>query len=128
MLFRSKPNDIFIVTYTHSINKSPVDEFFEIQPDYSIMLKKTAFRAFGVGIPSELGEGQVISFYPDRIEIDNINMPVKKHLVFVGTIADHRVTIHDRQMHLNELTNPQQTVEFEVRRVPVHILMRRDKK
>lgn len=121
-----KPGDTYTVSYTHSINKSPVDDVLEIQKDYSIMLKKTVFRAFGVGIPSETEGGQTINVYDDRIEIDNINMPVKEHLVFVGVIADHTFTMHGQTLHLNELTQPQRTVQFEVRKVPMHILMRRD--
>lgn len=121
-----KPGDTYTITYTHSINKSPVDDVFEIQQDYSIMLKKTVFRAFGVGIPSETVGDQVMNIFDDRIEIDNINMPVKEHLVFVGLIADHRFTVHNQQIHLNKLIEPQQTVQFEVRRLPIYMLMRRD--
>jgi len=122
------PGDTFVITYTHSVNKSPVDDVFEIQPDYSIMLKKTVFRTFGVGIPipSDLGEGKVMNIYDDRMEIDNINMPVKQCLYFVGVIADHRFKMHNLELHLNKLTEPQQTVQFEVRRMPLYILMRRN--
>lgn len=121
-----KPKDTFAITYTHSINKSPVDDVLEIQADNSLVLKKTVFRAFGVGIPSELEGEQKLTVYPDRTEIDNINRPIKECLVFVGVVADHRFTVHNELLHLNELTKPQKTVKFEVRKVSLYNLMRGD--
>ena len=118
-----KPRDIFTVSYTHSVNKSPVDDVFEIQPDDSIMLKKTIFRSFGAGIPFELEGSQVLRSYDDRMELDNINRRVEQYLLFVGIVADHTFTMHGRQLHLNQLTQPQNTVCFEVRRVSLYALI-----
>ncbi|MGE4284112.1 MAG: DUF1850 domain-containing protein [Clostridia bacterium] len=120
-----KPYDTFTVTYTHSVNKSPVDDVFEIQPDYSIMVKKTIYRSFGAGVPYEIDKGQVLNIYDDRMEIDNINLPLEKYLLFVGTIAEHKLMIHEQEIYLDQLTQPQQTVRFEVRKIPIHILIRR---
>jgi len=119
-----KPGDTFSISYTHSINKSPVDDILEIQRDYSLLLKKTIFRAFGVGIPSELENDQKMTVYADRTEIDNINRQIKECLVFVGVVADHRFRVHDDLIHLNHLTKPQRTVKFEVGKVSVFTLMR----
>ena len=119
--------DTFTITYIHSVNKSPVDDIFEIQPDYSIMLRKTVFRSFGAGVPFELEEQQVLNTYEDRIEIDNINRHIAQYLLFVGTTADHVFSMHGRSIHLNQLTRPQNTVRFEVRRVSVGTLLQLDK-
>lgn len=125
-----KPGNTFTVSYTHSVNKSPVDEVFEIEKDYSILLKKTVFHAFGVGMPavkgSEIDEGQEIRVFDDRVEIDNINRPVEQCIYFVGLIANHKFIMNDREIPLKKLTEPQNAVQFEVRRIPLYITMRGD--
>lgn len=123
-----KPGDTFTVTYTHSVNNSPVHDIFVIREDYSIMLKKTVFSSFGAGVPYEVEKGQNICFYKDTIEIDNINQPIKEYLLFVGTVADHIFTMHQASIPLKQLTRQQQTVRFEVHRVPLcTVWLKRDK-
>jgi len=125
-----KPGDTFTITYTHSINKSPVDEIFEIGEDYSILLKKTVFHAFGVGTPavvgSEIGKGQTLSLFDDRVEIDNINKPIEQCVYFVGLIANHKFTMDNIEIPLKQLTEPQKAVQFDVRRIPLYITLRGD--
>lgn len=117
-----KPGDDFSVKYVHSVNNSPVEDVFEIQKDYGIMLKKTVFLSFGAGIPYELEGVQVLNQKEDRIEIDNIDRRIDKFLLRVGTIADHTLLINGREIRLNRLTELKQTVRLEVRRVPVYSL------
>lgn len=121
-----KPGDTYTITFIHSINKSPVDEIYEIQSDYSIMVKKSVFRTFGVGIPEKPEGNETFTLYDDRIEIDNINRKVEDHLVFVGTISDHTFSMNGHSFHLNTLTKPQTAVRFRVRRIPLYILLGRD--
>jgi len=119
-----KPEDTFSVIYTHSVNKSPVEDVFVIQPDYGIMVKKSVYYSFGAGIPYELEAGQELHVYDDRIEIDNINRDLQEYLLFVGTVADHTFVMKNHRIHLNQLTQPQQTVSFQVCRVPLIHLMK----
>jgi hypothetical protein len=121
-----KPGDTYTTTFIHSINKSPVDEVYRIQSDYSMMLKKSVFRAFGVGIPEKPECNETFTLYDDRIEIANINRVVKDHLVFVGTISDHTFSMNSDYFHLNTLIEPQKTVRFRVRKIPLYTLIRRD--
>jgi len=122
-----KPGDSFIIGYIHSVNKSPVEDFFEIGEDLGISLKKTVFRSFGAGIPFDIEKNQELKLYRDRLEIENINTEIEDLLLFVGTQADHTFTMNNRKLHLNQLTSPQTTVRFEVRKLPLFTLFKGDK-
>jgi len=121
-----KPGDFFQITYTHSVNKTAVDEFFKIEADYGILLTKTAFRSFGAGIPYEIEPGQKLTVYPDRTEISGLNLRIPKLLLKVGVIADHKLIVNRRTLPLKQLTRPQRTIRLEVLRVPLISLLRGD--
>jgi hypothetical protein len=118
------PGDVFSIKYIHSVNKSPVEDVFEIQDDNGIMLKKTIFRSFGAGIPYELEDGQIMDVMDDRIEISNINRRIGKFLLKIGTIAEHTLCINGREIRMDSLAKPKQTVRLEVRSVPVTFFLR----
>ena len=119
-----EPGDVFGMKYIHSVNKSPIEDVFEILDDNSIMLKKTIFRSFGAGVPYELEEGQLLDVRDDRIEISNINRQIDSYLLKVGTIAEHTLCINDLEIRMDSLTRPKRTVRLEVRSVPVTFFLR----
>jgi len=121
-----RPGDEFVITYTHSVNKSPVEEYFRIREDYAVVLIKTAFRSFGVGIPSELAGGEELRVFPDRMEIVNINRVIPQIVLAVGTVADHQLTVGGRRMKMTDFAKPQQTVRIYTRKVSAYDLLRRD--
>jgi hypothetical protein len=123
----ARTGDTFTVSYRHSVNKSPVEDVFEIGYDHSILLKKTVFRAFGAGIPCEPQEGESFRILDDRMELDNIDRKLDPYLLYVGTVANHEFFKGEERMELARICKPQQTVRFEVRKVPICILMRRDR-
>lgn len=118
------PGDVFSVKYEHSVNKSPVEDVFEIEQDDGIKLTKTVFHSFGAGVPCEAEPGQVFIQKEDRLEIANINKHIDKYLLKVGTIAGHTLCIQGREIRLDHLAAPQQTLRFEVRRIPVYYILK----
>lgn len=119
--------DTFTVYYRHSVNKGPVEDVFEIDPGYGILLKKSIFRSFGAGIPGESQEGHILRIRDDHMELDNINRKLDAYLLYVGTVAEHAFIKDTERVELARICKPQQTVRFEVRKVPIRILMRRDR-
>jgi hypothetical protein len=107
------------------VNKSPVQEYFLIRKDYKIILTKTAFRSFGVGIPCEPESGQKMIQYSDHIEIVKIDRELPQIVLAVGTIANHRITVHGRVYKLSNFARPQQTVRIYTRRVSAYEWIRR---
>jgi len=56
--------DVFEILYIHSVNQSPVTEFFIIRRG-QIYLTAMEFDGFGAGVPAEVGEGQELIRLPD---------------------------------------------------------------
>jgi len=50
---------IFSLRYTHSVEKTPVIETFQILDDGRLMLISTAYQSYGVGLPSLPSEGKL---------------------------------------------------------------------
>ena len=61
-----KIGDIFSITYIHSVNKSPVEDRFSLDGGYNIMLRRSIFRSFGAGVPSNLSDGDKFEYFKDR--------------------------------------------------------------
>jgi len=50
---------IFSLHYTHSVEKTPVIEIFQILDDGRFMLVSTKYKSYGVGLPSLPEEGKL---------------------------------------------------------------------
>lgn len=79
----------FVHHYIHSVHKTPVDEYFEVQRN-TLELVKVKYDTYGVGMPSDGGEG---------FSIENGRFVVVIHRVFssipirVSIVPDHGVII-----------------------------------
>lgn len=115
-----KPGDNFSITYIHSVNKSPVEDQFYINNSYTILIQKSIFKSFGAGVPSNPDEGGKFVFYNDRIEVVDISRKIEKMILFVGVIADHHFLMNGKDIKLNELSSPQRSVQFLVKKITVY--------
>ena len=50
---------IFSLRYTHSVEKTPVVETFRVLDDGRLLLISTAYKSYGVGLPSLPSEGKL---------------------------------------------------------------------
>ena len=80
--------DGFRIRFIHSINLSPVDEDFRIDPEGTIILERMIFDQFSTGMPSGSDDGFVIKdgrfvTYPGR-SMDEIALrvsPLRGHTI-----------------------------------------------
>ena len=87
--------DEFSITFIHSVNKSPVTDYFEIRED-GIYGVKTAYYGFGAGVPTGLEEGQTLTYGEDgSIIISGFDMKMDSLVYRVGTVSDHILTLRD---------------------------------
>ncbi len=87
--------DVFSITFVHSVNQSPVIDYFEVRDDgiYGI---KTVYYGFGAGVPTELGEGQTLTYTEDGgMAISGVDVRMDDLIYRVGTISDHILTLED---------------------------------
>ncbi len=105
--------DSFSITFIHSVNKSPETDFFEIRDD-GIYGVKTVYYAFGAGVPTELEEGQTLTYGDDgSMIISGIDVKMNSLIYMVGTVYDHILTLQDgSEINLRELCGRSARVAF----------------
>ena len=97
------PSDnYFELGYIHSVLLTPVDEYFEIDKDNNLILQKTVYESFGVGLPYEqmsdaefeIVDGKFI-LYMDR-KFEKVNM-------IASPIPKHSITVNGEKIYIAEL-------------------------
>ncbi len=101
----------FIISYTHSVNRGRVRDYYIIKSKY-IILSKTRFMSYGAGIP-EPEKRQKFIETEDYIEISDINRKIDNLYLFVGTIANHKIEIDEKKIELKEIFKPQENIKIE---------------
>ena len=101
----------FIISYTHSVNRGRVRDYYIIKNKY-IILSKTRFMSYGAGIPEPEKRQKIIEteYY---IEIRDINRKIDNLYLFVGTIANHKIEIDEKKIELKEIFKPQENIKIE---------------
>lgn len=101
----------FIISYTHSVNRGRVRDYYIIKSKY-IILSKTRFMSYGAGIP-EPEKRQKFTETEDYIEISDINKKIDNLYLFVGTIANHIIEIDGEKIELKKIFKPQESIKIE---------------
>lgn len=114
----------FVVTFKHSVNRTPVNEFIRIMGD-QFLVYKTTFYSYGAGMPENaLGSGQKLSIEDGLVKIENIDLKLDNFTYMVGTYAEHTLSYKDKNMKLSEFIEPQNPAFFSIQRVTLFELMK----
>ncbi len=109
----------FVISYTHSVNKGRVHDFYDTDGGM-LVLEKTAFVSYGAGIPeASETDGAQFSVTDDGYVITNLNRRLGRLVMAVGIIAEHSVTVGDKEVLLKTLFAPQASLLFEIKKVPL---------
>ena len=105
--------DEFSITFIHSVNKSPVTDYFEIRED-GIYGVKTVYYSFGAGVPTGLEEGQTLTYGDDgSMIISGFDLKMDDLIYRVGTVSDHILTLQDgSEISLRDLCGRNARVGF----------------
>lgn len=84
----------FSIGYIHSVELTPAEEFFKITKDNKVVLYKTIYESFGVGLPFSQKENRFDitkgKFVLERERVmDSIKMrisPIPKHWIVVNNV------------------------------------------
>lgn len=109
--------DSFSIRYIHSVNKSPVEDFFLIGNNDELILEKTVFLSFGAGVPASSADGGEMTVYDNRIEVTGINRRIDNFLLFVGVTAEHRFKMDKDEFMLRHISHPQRNLMIRIERV-----------
>lgn len=109
----------FVVSYTHSVNKGRVRDYYRFGADRVLRVEKTRFVSWGAGIPDPEG-GNTFVNADGYIEIGNINRVIPRLVVRVGIVADHALELPGAApVRLSDAFKPQTAVAFEYRNLSV---------
>ena len=116
-VFAFNKGDEFVIRFTHSWNKTPVDEVFRIG-DSGLELQETLFEDFGAGIQSYEEPGQKMELVGDKIRLSGIKRPVPNLIYRVGqVIANHSLIINEKETPLSVFVKPGEPVQFKLKNV-----------
>ena len=90
-----KDLDEFEITFTHSVNKSPVTDIYQIRSG-DIYLTGNIDYNFGAGVPTEIYDGQSLTYGENGEMIISDMDTLMPHLVYViGTVTDYYLSVND---------------------------------
>ena len=113
----------FIISYTHSVNKGRVHDYYRALPDGTLELYKTQFVSYGAGIPEpEETPGAVFTVTKDGYFIENLKRKVPRLVMAVGIVANHSIAAGsemrvENEHFLTEWFTPQTSIILEIKRV-----------
>ena len=107
----------FSVTYIHSVNKSPVTEYYQVV-DGQIFLMALSYQSFGAGMPSEQTDGQVLNYADGSMLITGYDRHIPRLCYFISRTEGHTFDFGGVSLHLNTLDKPGEPVLFTVGRRP----------
>lgn len=105
--------DIFSIGFIHSVNKSPLTDYYEVRGK-DIYVVKTVYYGFGAGVQTEIEEGQTLSYGDDgSMIVTGFDKKIDPLTYFVGTVSDHTLRINDGEdISLRELCGRNARVSF----------------
>lgn len=104
---------VFSVSYTHSVNKTNVEEYYRLE-DGRLYLFKARYRSFGAGVATELAPGQTLRYEDGYMVIENIHYALPSLVYKVGTVSDMLIHIGQQTWHMKELAPSLTSVRFTV--------------
>jgi len=95
-------NGEFSIEFIHSVNQSPVREFFGAE-DGMIRVRAVRFFSFGAGMQSDLDGGLTFSRDGDAMVLSGYKTSHKELNYIVGTVSDHVLFINGETISLRQL-------------------------
>ena len=91
-------NDYFYVKFTHSVNMSPVIDYYKFNKDNEIYVYKTVYYSFGAGVETELEGNETMTYGDDgSMIIDNIDKKIDTLEYYLSSIYDHKLSINGQE-------------------------------
>ena len=89
-------NDNFSIGFMHSVNMSPVIDYYKFNDNNEIFVYKTIYYNFGAGVETELENNETMSYGDDgSMIIENIDKKISPLTYYLSSIYDHTLSIND---------------------------------
>ena len=107
----------FHISFLHSVNRTPVNEFYKINKNKFIVYK-TTFYSYGAGMENG-------TYKDGMIEINDIDLELKEFIYMVGTYAEHTLYSNNINFKLEKFIEQQQPALFQIKRCSIFNILRR---
>ena len=106
----------FSIEFIHSVNKSPVIDYYTIDDNNHIIITKTTYYGFGAGVQTELNDNEIIEYGNNgEMTVTNINKIISPLIYIVGTVSHHTMNINNQNIILDEKYGKNTHIRFEVK-------------
>lgn len=118
--------DNFYISFIHSVNRTPVHEYYRIEGNKFIVYK-TTFYSYGAGMPDGSDNPNIdVKFNGSGlVEIDNLNRQLSEFTYLVGTYANHTLHAEKESFTLEKYIEPQEPALFKIKKVSIYDILRR---
>lgn len=114
----------FDVDFNHSVNKTPVKEFYKIV-DGGFNLYKAEFSSYGAGMSDGMDIDRAKIYHGENNEIYlDLDYDFEIITYYVGTVADHRLNYKDKTIHFNQLLKVQSPAVLQIKRVSIFDILK----
>lgn len=104
--------DEFSVEFIHSVNKSPVRDYYQCRKD-GIWNTRCVYYGFGAGVEEILLEGETLDYGADgEMIVSGIDHRLDPMILVVGTISDHTLAVGGETVSLRDLCGRSSKVLF----------------
>lgn len=112
--FRVSEGDEFSVTFIHSVNQYPLTDVYEIR-DHRIYVVRTIYNNFGAGVQTEIEDDQTLEINDNgEMVVSGFDLEMPWLSYIVGTVSDHTLTLHGKEISLRELCGRNSKVAFSI--------------
>ena len=112
LLHKAYEGEMFSVSYIHSVNISPVEEFYRIRQN-GIVLVALEFETFGAGMPTDIQPEQSLIRLPTGgMRIESYERHIDDLRYLIGYDVNQTLHIGAQQIPLDALAIAGQSVRF----------------
>ena len=115
--FPIKKDGHFYVKFLHSVNMSPVIDYYNFNDKNEIFVYKTIYYDFGAGVETELENNETITYGDGgSMIISNIDKKISPLTYYLSSIYDHKLSIDDNEeISLWDVCGQNIIVEFKIK-------------
>jgi hypothetical protein len=103
LLVRADPGDTFVLSYVHSVERSPVRDYFQIDGDGRLTLYRTEFQSSNAGLPSRLAPGETLVRRNGNFRISGRRLVLDEVSFWVGEAYGNALFINEASYDLPAL-------------------------
>ena len=96
--------DKFQLAYTHSVARTPVKEYYEIQYPNLIIQTRMDYHSYGAGLPTK--SSQNYQLIDGAIVIDGMANEHSEIPVRVGRVSEQKIVFNEKSIPLIDLAKP----------------------